>query len=941
MAKADASADDVKKVPFYCYQCVAGPDLAKVTVRNGVAERLEANFDIMDEHPGGGRVCVKAFGLIQKTYNPNRVKQPMKRTNPNKGRDEDPGFVPISWEDAFGIIGEKFREVRAKGLVNENGHPRLATSTGGGGTPVQYMGTFPAFMAAWGPIDQGFGAGQGVKCYHSEHLYGELWHRAFIVAPDTPYVNFILNCGANTEAQSGVVGIWREANARARGAKRVHVEPHMSITAAASAEWVPIKPKTDAAFLFALIHRIVHERGWAGVCDVPFLKNRSNSPYLVGPNGFFMRDPDGKPLIWDSADGAAKPYDAGIGDAAMEGTYEIDGYELGPDNKRWDHKGVTAKPSFQLMLDLMARYTPEWAEAECEVPAETIRRVADEYIAHACVGETIEIEGKTLPFRPVAILLGKSVNNGWGGYHTCWARTMLAVLVGALEVPGGTLGTAVKLVRPAASRVGSVLPGEDGFMRYQFNATSSNAWNRDPHIRNAYKTLVPLVSDSPWSPALGPAHLPWLFQKHQPKSWPRHDPPDIWMCYRTNPSISSWNAPEVSNRLAEFPFIVAFAYTMDETNHFADVLLPESTDLESTQLIRIGGTKFQENFWHHEGWAIRAKAVEPVNDTMDMSDIMTRFSQEAGILDAYIGAINGGAAGTKLARPGKYDYSLPAGEPPQSDTVWNNMCKAASWDMTGGEDIHDLDWFREHGYMLKDYNQLDWYIYPALEAQNLRFELPYQERLTRHGQELALRLGEIGVDWWETQLREYEFMPTYESFPEIWEDYVRDFGRDPGEYPFWALTARSFQYAWGANVGLPLIAEVADNIAGHSGVVINRRRAQELGIEEGEQVVVESVTGRTEGPAVLREGIRPDTVLMIGQFDHWKTPFAKDLNRPSLNSVTDISLKLTDSTGSGSDIVCVKVYKASEKHLQKPLAVEEIGSYDGDIATAAFAQAAE
>ena len=435
------------------------------------------------------------------------------------------------------------------------------------------------------------------------------------------------------------------------------------------------------------------------------------------------------------------------------------------------------------MLDLMAQYTPEWAEAECEVPAETIRRVADEYIAHACVGETIEIEGKTLPFRPVAILLGKSVNNGWGGYHTCWARTMLAVLVGALEVPGGTLGTAVKLVRPAASRVGSVLPGEDGFMRYQFNATSSNAWNRDPHIRNAYKTLVPLVSDSPWSPALGPAHLPWLFQKHQPKSWPRHDPPDIWMCYRTNPSISSWNAPEVSNQLADFPFIVAFAYTMDETNHFADVLLPESTDLESTQLIRIGGTKFQENFWHHEGWTIRAKAIDPVNDTMDMSDIMTRFAQEAGILDAYIGAINGGAAGTKLARPGKYDFSLPAGEPPESETVWDNMCKAASWDMTGGEQIRDLDWFREHGYMLKDYNQLDWYIYPALEEQNLRFELPYQERLTRHGQELALRLGEIGVDWWETQLREYEFMPTYESFPEIWEDYVRDFGRDPEGIP--------------------------------------------------------------------------------------------------------------------------------------------------------------
>ena len=62
----------LKKVPFYCYQCVAGPDLGKVHVRDGVAERIEANFDIADQHPGGGRVCVKAFGLIQKTYNPDR-----------------------------------------------------------------------------------------------------------------------------------------------------------------------------------------------------------------------------------------------------------------------------------------------------------------------------------------------------------------------------------------------------------------------------------------------------------------------------------------------------------------------------------------------------------------------------------------------------------------------------------------------------------------------------------------------------------------------------------------------------------------------------------------------------------------------------------------------------------------------------------------------------
>ena len=914
---ANASKGGKKQVPIYCYQCVSGPDLMKVEVENGVATRIESNWDIRSQHPGGGRVCVKAYGLIQKTYNPNRVKQPMKRTNPKKGRDEDPGFVPISWAEAFGIVGAKLRDLRAKGLNDESGFPRLAVSSGGGGTPVQYMGTFPAFMAAWGPVDQGFGAGQGVKCYHSEHLYGELWHRAFIVSPDTPYVNYIINCGNNVEASGGVAGVWREADARVRGAKRVQVEPHLSITGAASAEWVPIRPKTDAAFLFGLIHHILHERKWEEVCDLAYLKQRTNSPYLIGPKGWFLRDPTSeKPLIYDLAEGKAKPYDADIGEPALAGTFRVSGIEIGPDEARWSHEGIEAQPAFQKMLDHMRAFNPDWAAEECGVPAATIRRIADEFVAAACIGQTIDIEGRTLPFRPVAVMLGKGVCNGWGAYQCVWSQKILAILMGALEVPGGTLGTAVKLVRPAASRVGSVLPGVDGFMQYQFNETSASGWMKHPHIRNAYKTLVPLVSDSPWSPALGPAHLPWLFLKHQPENWPRTTTPEVWFCYRTNPAISSWNAPEIAKRLAEFPFIVAFAYTDDETNHFADILLPESTDFESMQLIRIGSTKFTEQFWKHEGWAIRQPAIEPVYDTMDMSDISTELARQSGVLQEYVEAINRGAAGTGLKdRGGKFDYSLDPAATPACADIWNRICLAASHELSAGEEVHDLAWFRENGFMLRPFPQLDWYLYPALERQNLRFELPYQERLTRHGHQLAHRLKEIGVSWWDRQLTEYEFLPGYERYADIWVDCVRDAGRDPADYPLWALTARSMQYSWGANVGLPIINEVANNIAGHRGVIVNRSVAKKMGIAEGDAVVIESVSGITEGKAVLREGIRPDTVLMIGQFDHWKTPYAKDLKLPSLNSLTDISLKLTDGTGSGADLVRVKLYKASDRQL--------------------------
>ena len=367
----------------------------------------------------------------------------------------------------------------------------------------------------------------------------------------------------------------------------------------------------------------------------------------------------------------------------------------------------------------------------------------------------------------------------------------------------------------------------------------------------------------------------------------------------------------MAERISEFPFTLAFAYTKDETNHMADIILPEATDLESLQLSRIGGTGSGEQFWKHQGWMIRQPAVKPVVDAMDMTDIATEIAQRVGILGEYNIAINKGAAGMKLVS-NQFDYSLEPDVAYGVEEIWDRVAKAASHDLSKGEEIHDLAWFKENGYMLREFAQREWYLYPYMKERGIRFELPYQERIKRHGVQLANRLHEVGVEWWDGQLEDYDPLPKYESFPDIWTNYVREKGQDPDDFPFWALTARSMQYAWGANVGIPLIYEVAENVAGHSGIIINMQAARKLGIGQGDPVVITSATGVTRGNAVLRQGIRPDTVLMIGQFDHWATPFAKDLNLPSLNSVTDIALSLTDGTGSGSDIVRVKIEKDLE-----------------------------
>ena len=899
-----------KRVPTYCYQCVAGPDLLTVKVEDNVATEVEPNFDAENVHPASGKVCVKAYGLIQKTYNPHRVLTPMKRTNQKKGKGEDPGFIPVSWDEALDTIAARLNEIRETGLHDESGYPRLAASFGGGGTPTSYMGTFPAFLSAWGPLDFGFGSGQGVKCYHSEHLYGELWHRAFTVCPDTPYAEYMISFGANVEASGGVCGVNRHANARSRGAKRVQVEPHLSVTGACSEEWVPIKPKTDAAFLFAMIHILLHEHPRESL-DLPFIKHRTTSPYLVGNFGSYMRDPETrKPLVWDGNTEKAVPFDTPGIDPVLEGTFLVEkAVEEDADGKVWEHFDQRCFSAFEKLVAHFKEYTPLWASKTCGVPVKTIRRIAIEYLEHARVGETIDVEGRTLPLRPVAIMMGKTVTNGWGGYECVWSRTMLACLIGGLEVPGGTLGTAVRLNRPATSRQASVKSSRDGIMDFPMNPTDKDSWISQPKVRNANRTLIPLVANSPWSQALGPTHLAWMMQDQAPENWPKPTTPDVWFVYRTNPVISFWDTQSIADTISKFPLTVCFAYTHDETNHMADILLPDCTDLESLQLMRVGGTKYTEQFWKHQGFALRQPVVEAPGEARDMSWIATQLAKRTGLMEKYNHAINKGAAGIRLDGEG-FDFTLDENTVHSVEDIWEASCRAASAELTDGKESQGLDYYREHGFRVEPFSQLDWYLYPSFEDQDIRFEMPYQERLHRHGKELANRLHERGISWWDKQLEEYEPLPIWHDLPGVWEQALEDnFDIDIKDFPFWLMTSRSMQYAWGGNADIQIIRELSMNVGGHGGVVMNSSRAAELGIEEGDLLEIASPLADTKGFAILRQGIRPDCLLMIGQFDHWATPLAKTFKTPSMNKLVPMLLDLTDSSGSGADLVKVSIKK--------------------------------
>src|SRR3990172_2053495 len=78
-----------------CHQCPARCGIDVYTTDG----RVHAIYG-SSEHPiSNGKLCPKGPLGAYILYDPDRFKGPMKRTNPKKGREEDPKFVPISWED--------------------------------------------------------------------------------------------------------------------------------------------------------------------------------------------------------------------------------------------------------------------------------------------------------------------------------------------------------------------------------------------------------------------------------------------------------------------------------------------------------------------------------------------------------------------------------------------------------------------------------------------------------------------------------------------------------------------------------------------------------------------------------------------------------------------------------------------------------------------------
>ena len=101
-----------------------GPTSSRSASRTVLRPRFLPSHKAPSVHPAGGKACVKAFGLVQKAYNPNRHPASDQADQSAQGAQGDPGFVAISWDEALDLIAAKLNAARAAGVVDPSGYPR-------------------------------------------------------------------------------------------------------------------------------------------------------------------------------------------------------------------------------------------------------------------------------------------------------------------------------------------------------------------------------------------------------------------------------------------------------------------------------------------------------------------------------------------------------------------------------------------------------------------------------------------------------------------------------------------------------------------------------------------------------------------------------------------------------------------------------------------------
>jgi anaerobic selenocysteine-containing dehydrogenase len=213
-------------------------------VENGVAVKVSGN---PAHRHTDGVLCTKVSKYTERTYHPERLRHPLRRTGP-KGSGQ---FERIGWDDAL-------REIAARlgAIAQRNPEAILPYSYAGTMGLVQGEAMAGRFFHRLGAslLERTIcAAAGGAGLTHT--LGGKLGMRVEFFAE----AKLILIWGSNSIGSN--LHFWRLAQeAKRRGAKLVCIDPRRSETAEKCHMHLALRPGTDAALALALMHElIVHD----------------------------------------------------------------------------------------------------------------------------------------------------------------------------------------------------------------------------------------------------------------------------------------------------------------------------------------------------------------------------------------------------------------------------------------------------------------------------------------------------------------------------------------------------------------------------------------------------------------------------------------------------------------------------------------------------------
>jgi anaerobic selenocysteine-containing dehydrogenase len=229
----------------------------RVTVRDGIAIKVQGNAD----HPAtNGALCTKVSRYTERTYHPERLLTPLKRSGP-KGSGQ---FEPVSWDQALADIAQRLQIIAAR-------DPQAIQPYSYAGTMgrVQSEGMAARFFNRLGAarLERTICAAAG-----AEALTFTLGNKVGTKVEFFAESKLILIWGSNSIASN--VHFWRHVQtAKRNGAKLICIDPRRSETA----EKCHVHIGTDAALALGLMQQLIthdwldheyiarHTLGWEGL----------------------------------------------------------------------------------------------------------------------------------------------------------------------------------------------------------------------------------------------------------------------------------------------------------------------------------------------------------------------------------------------------------------------------------------------------------------------------------------------------------------------------------------------------------------------------------------------------------------------------------------------------------------------------------------------------